>query len=413
MNLHLKISKLTTLFMVIITLVSCSDDEVIPNLGNIEVTLELAEGLTNISLEDLSVKVVNNTDNATYNQVTDVAGKTVFTDLPVGVYTITVEKATDNYNLSAIATDIVVIKQQTTAKTLKVNATNPGGGLVIKELYTVGAADNYVTLFKDQFIEIFNNSAEILYADGIYIANLHGETGVAGNINPITNIVDNSNHVYADFIDQIPGDGDDYPIAPGKSIVIALNAINFKENNPTADKAIDNTDATLERYSIDWLESNGRTGNTFFDLNNPDIPNMTNIYIMEPQNVYLFNSYGAAVVLVEADATFTDNDIYTYDSPTSSNDTKLMKVPVDKVIDGVDIVENSTAANFKRLPKAIDAGFHYLKADGGAFYSSMSSRRKKNETASTRFGRVVLQDTNNSSLDFEAIDAPDKYGYNN
>jgi hypothetical protein len=65
------------------------------------------------------------------------------------------------------------------------------------------------------------------------------------------------------------------------------------------------------------------------------------------------------------------------------------------------------------MPASIDGSFTYLKADGGAFYSGMSLRRKINETATSRFGRVVLQDTNNSSSDFESINTPDPKGYDN
>jgi hypothetical protein len=76
-------------------------------------------------------------------------------------------------------------------------------------------------------------------------------------------------------------------------------------------------------------------------------------------------------------------------------------------------MENSTLGDWKRLPDAIDASFTYLKADGNAFYSGLSTRRKVDAEASAKFGRVVLQDTNNSSSDFETITTPDPRGYDN
>ena len=393
-------------------LFSCDDDDVLPNLGTLEVQLTLASGLSEIPLTDIPVKIMNTTDNAELTVNTDASAKVVFENLAAGTYNIVISQSADDYTLSGTANNITIISQETTTETVEINAVNPDGGLVIKEVYSVGAADGFVSLFKDQFIEIFNNSAETLYADGLYICNLHGETGNAGDDTPISSVLSTDEFIYADAIDQIPGNGEDYPVEPGKSIVIALNAVNFKEGNPQSDKALDNTDVTLERYSVAWLEQQGRTGNPFLDLDNPGVPNMTNVYIHEATNFYSFFAYGTGAALVSSDISFTESDIVDYTKPGSTNTFRLMRIPVDKVLDGVDILENSQAADYKRFPSVIDAGFHYLKADGNAFYSGMSSRRIKDETASARFGRVILQDTNNSSVDFEAIDFPDKYGYN-
>jgi hypothetical protein len=391
---------------------SCSnDDDEIPNLGTLEVKLQLAAGLDDISLEGVPVKIVNTVDNAEKSANTDANAMVVFEDLPVGTYSVTITQSTDEYTLSGAATTVSVMIQETTEQMVEVKAIDPNAGLVIKELYTAGAGDSFVSLFKDQFIEIYNNASETLYADGIYVANLYGNTGSSDTDVPIADILPVGEYVYADFIDQIPGDGDDYPVEPGKSIVIALNAINFKENNANPDQAIDNTDVTLERYSVQWLEDQGRTGNPWFDFDNPDVPNMTNIYIGET-GLYLFNTYGTGAILIDKETTFTDEGVVDYVKTEGSDPIKLMKVPADKIIDGVDILENSGSASFKRLPESIDSGFNFLDPDGNKFYTGMSMRRIVDEGATQRFGRTILQDTNNSTVDWEALEAPDKYGYN-
>lgn len=406
----------TLVFLTLISLTfSCTgdDENIISNLSNLEVTLELAEGLSDVSLSGLEVVVTNTTDNSVYTATSDAEGLAVFSNIAAATYNLVVSESLEEYTLSGALNSITLVSGETSSETVEINAVNTDGGLVIKEIYSVGANDFYSSLFKDQFIEIFNNSSETLYADGMYIANLYGQTGTAGQDSPITDVLSTDEYVYADSIDQIPGDGTDYPVASGQSIVIALNAINFKEGNTYADAAIDNTDVTLERYSVSWLEEQGRTGNSFFDLDNPDVENMTNIYIYESTNFYGFNSYGTGAVLINSDQSFTDTDIVDYTPEGSTTIYKLMQIAVSSIIDGVDILENSTAADFKRLPNAIDAGFSYVNADGGAFYSGKSSRRVIDETATARFGRTILQDTNNSSVDFETIDNPDKYGYNN
>ncbi|MEM9858244.1 MAG: DUF4876 domain-containing protein [Bacteroidota bacterium] len=398
--------------MAVVIVSSCSDDDAVPNLGTLEIQLQLASGLSDIPLSNIPVKITNAIDNSELEANTDASGQVIFENIAASTYNVIVTQSNDDYTLSGTANDIVVTRQETINQAVEINAVNPNAGLVIKEIYSVGANDGFASLFKDQFIEIFNNSSETLFADGLYIANLFGETGDTGEDTPITDILDIDEFLYANLIDQIPGSGQDYPVESGKSIVIALNAVNYKEGNPQADKALDNTDATLERYSVAWLLDQGRDGNNIFDLDNPNVPNMNNIYIYEATNFYLFNTYGVGALLISKDASFSDSDIVDYTRPGSSSTFKLMKVPVDKVLDGVEILENSQAASFKRMPNTIDAGFHFVNADGNAFYSGKSSRRIKDETASARFGRVILQDTNNSGVDFESLDFPDKYGYN-
>jgi hypothetical protein len=125
---------------------------------------------------------------------------------------------------------------------------------------------------------------------------------------------------------------------------------------------------------------------------------------------------GPGIVIFRRNTPFDASDVYNYQYTNQSGnpaEINLVKIAVENVIDGIEIMENSTLGDWKRMPASIDGSFTYLKADGGAFYSGMSLRRKINETATSRFGRVVLQDTNNSSSDFESINTPDPKGYDN
>ena len=403
------VTKLIALFMLISVAISCDSDDDIPNLGNLEVQVTLASGLNDISLENIDVTITQTIDNSILTMNTDANGLATFSDISVGTYTIVVAHATDDYTLSGTANNIVVARQETVVTPVEVNAVNQNGGLVIKEVYTAGSG--YVTLFKDSFVEIFNNSSETLYADGMYIANLFGGSGSSGSVE-LYSVLTDVTYVYTDVMSQIPGNGTDYAIESGKSIVIALNAINYKEGSTAPDAQLDNTDATLEHYSVDWLEAQGRYGNSYFELDNPAVPNMTNTYMFEGTNFFRLSTPGS-IVLVSSDATFDASGIVDYTAPGSTTTSKLMKISVDNVVDGVDILDNSGAADFKRIPSVIDGGFTYLTADGAVSYTGLSSIRKIDEVATARFGRTILLDTNNSTVDFEAISFPDKYGYNN
>jgi hypothetical protein len=340
---------------------------------------------------------------------TDVNGLATFSDISVGTYTVIVAHATDDYTLSGTVNNVTITRQETVATSVEVNAVNQDGGLVIKEVYSAGSG--YVTLYRDSFVEIFNNSSETLYADSMYIANLFGESGATGDT-PVYSVLTDTDYVYTDVMSQIPGSGTDYPVEAGKSIVIALNAVNYKEGNPTPDTQIDNTDATLEHYSIDWLDAQGLTGSSFFELDNPAVPNMINIY-MSGTTFFRLTPAAASVVLVSNDAVFDASSIVDYTEEGSTNTFKLMKISVQNVIDGVDVLNNSAAADYKRTSSTVDAGFTYVNADGAISFTGLSSRRKVDEVATARFGRTILLDTNNSTVDFEAIAFPDKYGYNN
>ncbi|MCL5129230.1 DUF4876 domain-containing protein [Algibacter sp. L4_22] len=407
---RLGLTKLIAAFLLIGISTACSDDDAVANLGDLQVQIELASGLSDISLDGIEITATHTVDNSILSLTTSADGLVTFSNISVGTYTVIASKSTDDYTLSGTANNITVMKQVTTTAIVEVNAVNQDGGLVIKEVYSAGSG--YITLFKDAFVEIFNNSSETLYADGMYIANLFGDTGVSGDT-ALSTVLTDDTYVYTDVMSQIPGVGTDYPVEPGKSIVIALNAVDYKEGSANPDGELDNTDATLEHYSIDWLEAQGRSGNSFFEFDNPAVANMTNIYMFDETNFFRLGTASASVVLVSNEAVFSDSDIVDYTEPGSTSTFKLMKISIDQVVDGVDILDNSGAADYKRIPASVDGGFTYVNADGAISYTGLSSRRKIDEVASARFGRTILLDTNNSTVDFEAIDFPDKYGYNN
>lgn len=69
-------------------------------------------------------------------------------------------------------------------------------------------------------------------------------------------------------------------------------------------------------------------------------------------------------------------------------------IPQEYVLDGVDLVNSVEAKRVKHLRPEVDAGMAFNTAD----YNGTSLRRKV--ISITADGRVVYQDTNNSSDDF-------------
>ena len=75
------------------------------------------------------------------------------------------------------------------------------------------------------------------------------------------------------------------------------------------------------------------------------------------------------------------------------------KVPNDYVIDAVDLIQNKTTSVTKLFPPSLDAGFATVEG----IYLGKSVIRK---VASQEDGIEILQDTNNSTADFEVNDTP-------
>src|SRR5690606_15199039 len=119
------------------------------------------------------------------------------------------------------------------------------GGFVIKQIYYVGSDTKDGALNRDNFIEIYNNTDETLYADSLLVVLAYGasrniKVGEEGyyldngqfdwSQSVGLNVADNANenYVYAKAVFMIPSDGTGkkYPVLPGKSFVLAGTAVN-------------------------------------------------------------------------------------------------------------------------------------------------------------------------------------------
>src|SRR3989339_544993 len=388
-----------------------------PELSIIQVTLKASAAFNGATLSNIPVEITNTVDNTKKVVLTNPAGVAKFEDIAPSTYNISssLELSPEiafNYTgfnktvtINATLSSITVLPLQTSVQTLTLDG-KAGGDLVIKEVYSLGAAnDGYAIMFKDQFFEIFNNSDETQYLDKLYIAYLspskagQGSTDVPLGL-PLTSFV------YASKILQFPGTGTQYPLEPGMGAVIAINAINYKELKPLA-LTVDNSTAQFDTYAITWLQSLGRTGNSFFVVDNPNVPNMNCIYLNIQNNGFFNMDDYASIALVKSGPVFTE----TIKDPTiTTSEVFYMKIPVSEIIDGVDILAKSSSAAFKRLPAVIDSGFTYAQENGSANYTGKSLRRKVAKTLAS--GRKVLQDSNNSSNDFEVVAPATPRSYN-
>ncbi|NIF04365.1 DUF4876 domain-containing protein [Chryseobacterium sp. Tr-659] len=299
------------------------------------------------------------------------------------------------------------------------------GDLVIKQYYYAGSDTKLGANFRDQFIEIHNNSDQTIYADGLYLVFLEGN--VNNNVTNFTlpngqydwsltaggGTAANTDYVYSNIFIKVPGNGSQYPILPGKSIIVAQTAINhkvpFTDTNGTGvpiqepARTVDLSQADFETYMGDYNISNGKKP-FMWDIQNIMVPDMLINYWSIASNDLILNVTSMlGVGILRA----TDAEIASWKkipAPKAPTGTLFLQIPKKYIIDGIDITDKEQKAP-KDFPSDIDASRTFIANGvglGEAMFTGLSVIRRTKEIIN---GRVVLQDTNNSANDFVTIKA--------
>lgn len=414
-------------------LVSCDKNEE-SFLGTLKVTVTAPADYDQVDLASVTVAVQNAGDQSVTSLVADVQGVAEFTSMVAGSYNVSASVNVGELKFNAVQTGVVVASKQTTEITLALEAAGSSENLVIKEIFYSGEDYTYdvagATMMKDFFIEIFNNSDSPVSLDGLYVGDAwtpatSDDVASAPELSILEDNTLDHDYVYLNAVVRIPTDAG-IALQPGKSFVLAVNAINFKEELRSAaelyemevdasayDHIIDLSKADMETYSVAWKQAQGLDGNEYFDLDNPDVPNAENIFLTN--DYFFWDMTGAAPVIFRNDTEFTASDVVTYTytpgGSSEASEIQLLKVSTKCIVDGADFVSNAESSRWKRLPSYIDKGFSYIPNDWGSL-TGYSQRRKIDETATAAVGRLVLQDTNNTGSDFEAVEpAAPKGGY--
>lgn len=259
-------------------------------------------------------------------------------------------------------------------------------GLMISKVYYAGTKDasgkNYDT---DSYVEIFNNSDETMYLDGLYL-------GLADNDNPAKYVAqDHPDSIYMRQICRFPGNGTTVPVQPGEGIVIAAqSAQNHLDNG--AQSSVDLSNA---RFEVKDMEGKG----------NPDVPMLEIIHTSWPtvKTLNLNRGTDNSVLLFEADE--ADYASWPLIYPVAGSTEVFKRIPKTAVLDGVECLKNNVSggpnANDKRLPKDVDAGYQYINSVSGLNHESVERKVSRYEN-----NRYYLTDTNNSTADFAVCTDP-------
>lgn len=378
--------------------------EVAPLTVSINVSLD-AEGIS--SVNGLKIKF-ENTAEAISETRTLTGNKVDISDILPGIYNIYVSGKTKNAEGVEFYLNGTALTQPLYGDNTEVNILVKGlelSPLVFKEIYySTSKTDLNKPYICDQFYELYNNSSETIYLDGIHFADLC--PGKASS-HPQWPAEDGDKYVYGIYVWKVPGNGTDYPLAPGESCVLSQYAVNHQLDIYNPLSPVDCTSVEFEFFQ----------GTKYPDS---PAPNMICVFYngkstsTVPQ--YLTSNSGGAFVIFRVPEG-TDYDPVNNTSLQAKDGTKATlyaRIPTGWIIEAVECGTDKEAIQYKRVPSVLDAGMTYV--DGGVG-SALGVARKlltddDGNIIYNEDGSVLLQDTNNSSEDFERNVTPTLRRYN-
>lgn len=375
---------------------SCSDDE--PAMSSLTINLELPDGVEQSGISDPSY-TVRNVSNGESQTFTDANG----IELRAGLYDISY---TASYTLSNGAKSMlrgaktsVEVTNSTTSITLPVYANIETDDFVISEIFYTGTLQPTGTQYAgDKYVKIYNNTDHVLYADGITFFESTFLTTNKYEYTPDLIPTD----VTVQAIYTVPGSGTDYPVQPGEYFLICDNGLDHRTLNPNS--------FDLSGADVEWYDESNNPN--FVDTDSP-VPNMDKWYCYTNTTFTLhnrgFRAFGIARMGTDK-ANYLENYLYTYNyemvlpAGTFSMSGKGYRIPNEWVVDVVNCcVESEYQWNV--TSPALDMGWTYcghVDQDATRYFKAV--RRKVLYLKED--GTPVLQDTNNSTNDFNAEVVP-------
>ena len=375
---------------------ACSDDEPAPS--RLTINLQMPEGIDAAAVSDASFKVRNVT-NGEESTFTDASG----IELRPGLYDLsyTASYVLPNGAKSMLrgAKTSVEVTGATTDISLPVYANIENDDFVIAEIFFTGTLQSTGTQYAgDKYVKLYNNTDHVLYADGITLFESSFMTVSKQEYTP--DIMNSDVAVQAVY--TVPGSGHDHPVMPGEYFILCDNGMDHRS---LCDNSFDLSHADFEWYD----ESNNPR---FPDTDTP-VPNLDKWYCYTNTTFSLhnrgFRAFGIARMQVAKEdflANYTYDYNYTMVLPTGSYPMSgsTYRIPNTWVIDVVNCsVESEYQWNV--TSPALDMGWTYcghVDQDKSRYFKAV--RRKVLYLRED--GTPVLQDTNNSTADFNAEVTP-------
>ena len=428
-----RIALLLTMAMATLFTACSENDTPEVSSASVKVNVKIDKTFEKAKAQKVAITLRNiNTGKETAYETT-INGTVQMPNLPVDIYDITAtytlpaneyneitgENSTEDVLFSAAATGIQLQPNKETTVNLELT-TSTTDDFVLKTIYYAGSDSKKAGGEDDRFIEIYNNSSRTLYADSLcfalttmnrygFLANGKPHPYMNKNLYLTSNgtydwsksegMVDtegaNGKYVYGDVVIMVSGSGKDYPIKPGESFIIAPFAQNYKQPFTTS---------SGKQVTPEWPDSTLDLSKAEFDvvypgyeeLDNKSAANMviikkgSNLYMRPSRNGkegYVIFRHPSPNKLPEYRRPYIDmkkRDHHTY-----------MQIPNTSIIDAVEVINPNPDGYVspKAFQKSLDASYAYSKPDN-------SFRCITRKVSRVNDGRRILQDLNNSKLDF-------------
>jgi hypothetical protein len=234
------------------------------------------------------------------------------------------------------------------------------------------------------FLELYNNADTTVYLDGILIARGFELAYDYPNF-PCALYVSTTNDpdgIWTRLIQEFPGTGRDYPVAPGQTIVIATDAI---DHRPLHWSGIDLRFADFEFIGQP-------------DVDNPAVPNMVDEGVINLDHGLRWEPLADVVVA----ALPADIATLPHDRPTPESATDWIRLPRALMLDVLWIRSNYAGSPYIECPRLVHPNFD---REGAAMRGTNEvvevdfsvSRRPLPELVN---GRKMLQHTRTGNADF-------------
>lgn len=390
------------LFATALFSVSCElEDDVFAGTSIAELTIEVefddSHGVLDFTAEEVSI--VNMSSGDSYVVELDANGAGTI-NLANGRYFVQYSKSIGDVAYNAVVEGVALVGVDLSVKLSPIAAKS--SGLVIKEVYCgsclkLPEEGDYGF---DKYVILHNNSSETIYLDGLCYGVADPYNSQASSVwvtrDEVTGARIYEDNIYMiQAIWQFGGNGTDYPLEPGADAVLCNNgAIDHRSQYPLS--------VNLNKAGYYVLYDIALFDHVLYHPA-PGDQISTDRYIpvalkMGVATGWSLSIYSPAVVIFRPDgmslAEYISDDTV-FQKPASSYD-KVMKVPNEWVIDGVEVLWGGSTSNTKRLGPVIDAGY----VTQSAIYDGKSLMRRVDTAATAAAGYEVLVDTNNSSNDF-------------
>jgi hypothetical protein len=401
----MKIRNIVMATALVISAVACHDDDAI-NKSFVDVKVSMPSHLEGKSaeLENAVFTLQNvNTGEKLVRETSYIPQ--VYFDLEDGLYNISVEGTITYSNLSL---DNTYIKKETSVRAKQENIQvvggdidldlefvtfNPSQGFLLSEVMFAHTLTPEGKLYAagDQYIEIYNNSDKVLYADGLCVA--ESELQSVDALNEYTPDIRNE-AVPVRAVYMIPGNGKEYPVQPGETLLLSDVAIDHTQVNSNS--------YDLSKSNFEWFDG------ADIDTDVPEVKNMVRMLTKEDvKGTWDIHGKGySSFILFRFDKeikpeTFVKDYAYHYQYTFVMGDLSIdmpfdaWKVPNDFIIDAV---QCSTPSEYQWMvmSPSLDASYTH-SGDGDA---SRYGRSVKRKVLRVDGDRSILQDTNDSASDF-------------